>query len=173
MNFLFAPVSSSHRAPLNRSRCWENHWPTSIYLGASLLEIWIARNQIQVPWSHYHRRTIQRFIATRKMSWTRISRKLITALGQEQSSWRAEKRWTVYHHALEWKHWSSHKTFLLDQWKDRINSSYRPRKWVSKGSKFEHEGCDIVIASLQTMISRKHPLTGFGLTIYDDSSHER
>jgi superfamily II DNA or RNA helicase len=40
-----------------------------------------------------------------------------------------------------------------------------------KGSKFEHEGCDIVIASLQTMISRKHPLTGFGLTIYDETHH--
>jgi hypothetical protein len=65
-----------------------------------------------------------------------------------------------------------HKTFLLDQWKDRINHFLPTAKvGIMKGSKFEHEGCDIVIASLQTMISRKHPLTGFGLTIYDETHH--
>jgi superfamily II DNA or RNA helicase len=46
-----------------------------------------------------------------------------------------------------------HKTFLLDQWKDRIGH-FLPTAKVGEG-KFEHEGCDIVIASLQTMISRK------------------
>jgi superfamily II DNA or RNA helicase len=65
-----------------------------------------------------------------------------------------------------------HKTFLLDQWRERINQ-YLPtaRLGVMKGDKFEHEGCDIVIASLQTMISRKHPLDGFGLTVYDETHH--
>lgn len=65
-----------------------------------------------------------------------------------------------------------HKTFLLDQWKDRIGQFLPTAKvGIMKGGKFEHEGCDIVIASLQTMISRKHPLTGFGLTIYDETHH--
>jgi superfamily II DNA or RNA helicase len=40
-----------------------------------------------------------------------------------------------------------------------------------KGDKFQHADCDIVIASLQTMISRKYPLDGFGLTIYDETHH--
>jgi superfamily II DNA or RNA helicase len=65
-----------------------------------------------------------------------------------------------------------HKTFLLDQWRERINQ-YLPtaKLGIMKGDKFEHEGCDIVIASLQTMISRKYPLDGFGLTIYDETHH--
>jgi superfamily II DNA or RNA helicase len=65
-----------------------------------------------------------------------------------------------------------HKTFLLDQWRERINE-YLPtaKLGIMKGDKFVHEGCDIVIASLQTMISRKHPLDGFGLTVYDETHH--
>ena len=65
-----------------------------------------------------------------------------------------------------------HKTFLLDQWRERIGQ-YLPtaRVGIMKGDKFEHEGCDIVIASLQTMISRKHKLDGFGLTVYDETHH--
>lgn len=67
-----------------------------------------------------------------------------------------------------------HKTFLLDQWRERIKQ-YLPTATVGimKGDKFEHEGCDIVLASLQTLISRKHPLStnGFGLTVYDEAHH--
>ena len=65
-----------------------------------------------------------------------------------------------------------HKSFLLDQWKERIGQ-YLPaaKVGIMKGDKFVHEGCDIVIASLQTMISRKYPLNGFGLTIYDETHH--
>ncbi len=65
-----------------------------------------------------------------------------------------------------------HKTFLMDQWKSRIGQ-FAPdaRLGIMKGSKFEADDCDVVIASLQTMISRKHPLDGFGLTIYDETHH--
>jgi len=65
-----------------------------------------------------------------------------------------------------------HKLFLATQWTERI-SQFVPgaRVGVMKGDKYVHEDCDIVVASLQTMISRKHPLAGFGLTVYDECHH--
>lgn len=62
--------------------------------------------------------------------------------------------------------------FLMDQWKERIRQFIPNAKiGIMKGNKFEHEGCDIVVASLQTMISRKYPLDGFGLQIFDEVHH--
>lgn len=65
-----------------------------------------------------------------------------------------------------------HKNFLMDQWKSRVNQ-FAPNATIGvmKGDKFDSQDCDIVIASLQTMISRKHPLDGFGLTVYDETHH--
>lgn len=62
--------------------------------------------------------------------------------------------------------------FLMDQWRERIRQFIPNAKiGIMKGNKFEHEGCDIVVASLQTMISRKYPLDGFGLQIFDEVHH--
>lgn len=61
--------------------------------------------------------------------------------------------------------------FLRDQWRERI-SQFIPtaRVGVMQGSRFDRD-CDIVIATVQTMVSRGHALTGFGLTISDETHH--
>lgn len=64
------------------------------------------------------------------------------------------------------------KDFLASQWCERIKQFIPTAKvGIMKGGKFEHEGCDIVVASLQTMISRKYSLEGFGVCVYDETHH--
>jgi superfamily II DNA or RNA helicase len=64
------------------------------------------------------------------------------------------------------------KEFLATQWCERIKQFIPTAKvGTMKGAKFQHEGCDIVVASLQTMISRKYSLEGFGACVYDENHH--
>jgi superfamily II DNA or RNA helicase len=65
-----------------------------------------------------------------------------------------------------------HKDFLLKQWKERIEQ-YLPmaRVGIIKQSRFEVEGCDIVIGSLQTILTRDISQCAFGLVIVDECHH--
>lgn len=65
-----------------------------------------------------------------------------------------------------------HKDFLLKQWKERI-SQYIPEAIVGiiKQSKCESDGCDIVIASLQTICLRDFKDNTFGMVIFDECHH--
>ena len=70
-----------------------------------------------------------------------------------------------------------HKTLLMEQWIERINQ-FLPNCKVGKiiQKEFNIEDKDIVIASLQTIISKTRKYNtnhfkSFGLTIYDESHH--
>jgi len=65
-----------------------------------------------------------------------------------------------------------HKDFLADQWVERI-AQFAPnaRVGIMKCDRFDSDGKDVVVASLQTMISRKYPLDGFGLSVFDETHH--
>ena len=64
------------------------------------------------------------------------------------------------------------KSFLADQWVERI-AQFAPtaKVGIMKCDRFDSEGKDVVVASLQTMISRKYPLDGFGLSVFDETHH--
>lgn len=65
-----------------------------------------------------------------------------------------------------------HKDFLLKQWRERI-SQYIPeaRIGIIKQSTWESDGCDIVIASLQTICLRDFKDSTFGMVIFDECHH--
>jgi superfamily II DNA or RNA helicase len=66
----------------------------------------------------------------------------------------------------------AHKDFLCSQWAERIAHFVPTAKiGIMKGAKYVHEDCDVVIASLQTLISRKYPLDGFMTSIWDECHH--
>ena len=68
-----------------------------------------------------------------------------------------------------------HKTFLLNQWKERI-SQFLPHAKVGliQGQIIDVEGKDIVIGMLQTLSTKEFDdsiTRSFGLTIYDECHH--
>lgn len=66
-----------------------------------------------------------------------------------------------------------HKSFLMDQWQERIKQFFGPTVTVSviQGSQYDDSG-DIVIAMMQTMYSRNLAAPpGVGLTIVDECHH--
>jgi superfamily II DNA or RNA helicase len=67
-----------------------------------------------------------------------------------------------------------HKGFLLTQWQDRIRE-YAPSARVGtlQGARVDVDDCDIVIASLQSIVSRGYTaeLAGFGFAIFDEAHH--
>ena len=68
-----------------------------------------------------------------------------------------------------------HKTFLLDQWKERI-AQFLPdaRVGTIMGPTFDVEDKDIVIGMLQTLSMKDFPqnaFEGFGLSLYDEAHH--
>lgn len=71
-----------------------------------------------------------------------------------------------------------HKTFLADQWKERISEFARrsdsslPKVGRIQGNVFEVDDCDFVICMLQTLYSRDFPentFAGFGIMIVDET----
>lgn len=65
-----------------------------------------------------------------------------------------------------------HKDFLLKQWKERIEQ-YVPlaKVGIIKQNRFETDDCDIVIGSLQTILTRDVSKCAFGLVIVDECHH--
>ena len=68
-----------------------------------------------------------------------------------------------------------HKDFLVSQWRERINQ-FIPGATIGKiqGPHLDVDGCDIVIAMLQSLSTKTYPDTlwdGFGLTIVDECHH--
>lgn len=65
-----------------------------------------------------------------------------------------------------------HKDFLLKQWKERIEQYIPSAKiGIIKQAVNTSNGCDIVIASLQTLLSRNFSDNSFGLVIVDECHH--
>ena len=66
-----------------------------------------------------------------------------------------------------------HKTFLLDQWVERLRQYTDGSIGVIKQDKFDVENRDVVIAMLQTIISRKYDdeLNIFDMVIFDEAHH--
>ena len=68
-----------------------------------------------------------------------------------------------------------HKSFLLNQWKERIEQFLPNAKvGIIQGKKFDIENKDIVIGMLQTLSSKQFPeevINEFGFTIYDECHH--
>lgn len=68
-----------------------------------------------------------------------------------------------------------HKSFLLNQWKERIQQFIPSAKiGIIQGQVFDIEGKDIVIGMLQTLCTRKFPdevIQQFGLSVYDECHH--
>jgi superfamily II DNA or RNA helicase len=66
-----------------------------------------------------------------------------------------------------------HKTFLLDQWVERLRQYTNASIGVIKQDKFDVENRDVVIAMLQTIISRKYDeeLNIFDMVIFDEAHH--
>lgn len=68
-----------------------------------------------------------------------------------------------------------HKGFLLDQWKDRL-ASFAPAAKVTvvRGNEYDISG-DVVLATVQTLVSRQHHHTPafdcFGLLVFDECHH--
>ena len=68
-----------------------------------------------------------------------------------------------------------HKDFLVSQWRERIHQ-FLPGATIGKlqGPHLEVDGCDIVIAMLQSLSTKTYSDTlweGFGLTIVDECHH--
>lgn len=67
-----------------------------------------------------------------------------------------------------------HKTFLQDQWKERIEQFTNAKIGILRQDKIEVEGKDIVIGLLQSIIRRKYGkeiMSQFGTVIYDECHH--
>jgi superfamily II DNA or RNA helicase len=66
-----------------------------------------------------------------------------------------------------------HKTFLLDQWVERLRQYTNASIGVIKQDKFDVENRDVVIAMLQSIISRKYDeeLNIFDMVIFDEAHH--
>jgi len=66
-----------------------------------------------------------------------------------------------------------HKTFLLDQWVERLRQYTNASIGVIKQEKFDVENRDVVIGMLQTIISRKYDeeLNIFDMVIFDEAHH--
>ena len=68
-----------------------------------------------------------------------------------------------------------HKTFLKDQWIERINQ-FMPNARIGyiQGQQINIENCDIVIAMIQSISMKEYPselFQDFGLSIYDEVHH--
>lgn len=62
-----------------------------------------------------------------------------------------------------------HKSFLMDQWKERIEQFLPMAKiGIIKQNKCEIDGTDVTIGMMQTMLKRDCPTDTFGLTIFDE-----
>lgn len=66
----------------------------------------------------------------------------------------------------------AHKEFLLQQWRERIEQ-FLPKAKVGiiKAQNLQVEGCDIVLASLQSLSMKDYPpeiFKGFGCVLYDE-----
>jgi superfamily II DNA or RNA helicase len=68
-----------------------------------------------------------------------------------------------------------HKSFLTEQWTERLNEFLpEARIGIIQGPIFDIENKDVVIAMIQTLISREFPpdaFSSFGLTIIDETHH--
>lgn len=67
-----------------------------------------------------------------------------------------------------------HKTFLQDQWKERIEQFTNAKIGILRQDKIDVEGKDIVIGLLQSIIRRKYGkkiMNQFGTVIYDECHH--
>jgi superfamily II DNA or RNA helicase len=66
----------------------------------------------------------------------------------------------------------AHKEFLLQQWRERIQQFIPDAKiGLIKAQDLEIEGCDIVLASLQSLSMKDYPpetFDGFGCVVYDE-----
>lgn len=67
-----------------------------------------------------------------------------------------------------------HKTFLLNQWKERIEQFTNAKVGIIQQNKIEVEGNDIVIGMLQSIAKEKYDpdiFRDFGLVIFDEAHH--
>lgn len=67
-----------------------------------------------------------------------------------------------------------HKSFLLNQWKERIQEFTNSKVGIIQQDKIEIEGCDIVIGMLQSIAKDKYTkelFNLFGLVIFDEAHH--
>ena len=67
-----------------------------------------------------------------------------------------------------------HKSFLMNQWKERIEQFTNSKVGQIQQDKVEIEGCDIVIGMLQSISKNKYKETlfnNFGLVIFDEAHH--
>lgn len=68
-----------------------------------------------------------------------------------------------------------HKSFLLDQWQERINQFLPDAKvGIIRGPKIQIENCDIVLSMLQSLSMKTYEtntFSSFGLTIVDECHH--
>jgi len=67
-----------------------------------------------------------------------------------------------------------HKSFLLNQWKERINQFTNARVGIIQQNKIETDGCQIVIGMLQSIAKDKYDpeiFKDFGLVIFDEAHH--
>ena len=68
----------------------------------------------------------------------------------------------------------SHKSFLLDQWKERIEEFTNASVGIIRQNKVDIENKDIVIGMLQSIAKEKYDydfFQDFGLVIYDEAHH--
>jgi superfamily II DNA or RNA helicase len=68
-----------------------------------------------------------------------------------------------------------HKAFLMDQWRERIRQ-FAPQARIGRiqGSTMDVEGCDVVLAMLQSLCRKVYPpsvTAGFGLMVVDECHH--
>lgn len=67
-----------------------------------------------------------------------------------------------------------HKTFLLEQWKERISQFTDAKIGILRQNTIDVEGKDIVVGLLQSIIRRKYDksiMNQFGTVIYDECHH--
>jgi len=67
-----------------------------------------------------------------------------------------------------------HKTFLLNQWKERIEQFTDAKVGQIRQDKIEIEGCNIVIGMLQSISKEKYKkelFSNFGFVIFDEAHH--
>ena len=67
-----------------------------------------------------------------------------------------------------------HKSFLMNQWKERIEQFIGCKVGQIQQDKVEIDGCDIVIGMLQSISKDKYTsklFTNFGLVIFDEAHH--
>ena len=67
-----------------------------------------------------------------------------------------------------------HKTFLLNQWKERAEQFTNAKIGIIQQKKIDIDGCDIVIAMLQSIAKDKYDnsiFNDFGMVIFDEAHH--